>query len=105
MEVTGSMDRDLLQPAAKSVPRVVLELGQLGHEDGQHLLNEIRRIGGRQPVLLAPMEDQGRVQLDEPCPSGLLVRLAEPAEQTDRCGIHEETARVEDTAMIQPAFR
>ena len=67
------MDRDLLQPAAKSVPRVVLELGQLGHEDGQHLLNEIRRIGGRDPVLLAPMKDQGRSTTARTVPKRHLV--------------------------------
>jgi hypothetical protein len=89
------MDQDEPQPAAEGPrPPVVLEQGQLPDEHGQHVLDEVVRVGGLQVGAAEPALQQRRVDIDQALPRGGLRLPAQPIQQADRGFGHRRFPRV-----------
>jgi hypothetical protein len=68
------IQRDRPEPAAKPLPRVVLEPGHFLDEHGENILHQVGHVGTGQPEAPRPVAHQWGIKFDEPLPRRLLGR-------------------------------
>lgn len=88
-EVSQAVDEDGAEPASKSARSlVVLELGELAHDHGEHFLDEIVGIGRLDVISSEPTLQQRRIEFEEPAPRLGVARAANAIQEAQRGLVH-----------------
>jgi hypothetical protein len=91
LPIASLVDEDGPQPGAKAFARVVMELGQLLHQDGEDVLHEVRCVRvGESKAATCPVLQQWRVQANEILPCLRVACVAELFEQASWRAGHRE---------------
>ena len=79
--------RHCSQSATKSFRRIGLKLGELGHNNGQDILDQVSRIGRIQPLRLSSVKDERRIVFRTPIDrlTATVKTLAAPNAQLAAC--------------------
>jgi hypothetical protein len=72
---------------------IVIELGQLPHQDHEDVLYQVVGVGVAQTEAPGPVVEQGGVEVDEALPGLLFGRLSQALQQAGRRGVHARSSR------------